>query len=115
MPTTLYLILLTYVRPAEEVAAHLEEHRAYLRRAIAAGQLIVSGRRLDDGGGVILVRAASEDAVRALVADDPFGQLGIATHQVIPFEALWNAPAFAPFLAPFAEEESTPGGWDASG
>ena len=106
MPTTLYLILLTYVRPAEEVTAHLEEHRAYLRRAIAAGQLIVSGRRLDDAGGVILVRAASEDAVRALVAADPFGQHGVATHQIIPFAALWNAPTFAPFLASFAEQES---------
>lgn len=109
MPTTLYLILLTYVRPAEEVAAHLEEHRAYLRRAIAAGQLVVSGRRLDDAGGVILVRAASEEAVRALVADDPFGQHGIATHQVIPFAALWSAPGFAPFLAPFAADGLPPG------
>jgi uncharacterized protein YciI len=105
MPVTLYLIMLTYVRPPEQVAAHLEEHRAYLRRAIAAGQLIVSGRQMDDAGGVILVRAASEQAVRALVADDPFGQHGIATHQIIPFAANWSAPAFAPFLEPFAEEQ----------
>lgn len=109
-PTTLYLILLTYVRPPEEVAAHLEEHRAYLRRAIAAGHLIVSGRRMDDAGGVILVRAASEDDVRALVADDPFGQHGVATHQIVPFAANWSAPAFAPFLAPFtADGESSAG------
>jgi uncharacterized protein YciI len=105
MPTTtLYLILLTYVRPPEEVAAHLEEHRAYLRRAIAAGQLIVSGRRMDDAGGVILVRAASEGDVRALMADDPFGQHGVATHQIVPFAANWSAPAFAPFLEPFAAD-----------
>lgn len=103
-PATLHLILLTYVRPWEEVAAHLEEHRVYLRRAIAAGQLIVSGRRMDDAGGVILVRAASEDDVRALVADDPFGQHGVATHQIVPFAANWSAPAFAPFLQPFAKE-----------
>ena len=102
MPATLYLILLTYVRPPEEVTAHLEEHRAYLRRAIAAGQLIVSGKKLNDAGGVILVRAASEEAVRALVADDPFRQHGVATHQIIPFAANWSAPAFAPFLEPFA-------------
>ncbi|HEX2350158.1 MAG TPA: YciI family protein [Ktedonobacterales bacterium] len=112
MPATLYLILLTYVRPPEEVAAHLEEHRAYLRGAIAAGHLIVSGRMMNDAGGVILVRAASEEAVRALVADDPFGQHGIATHQIIPFAANWSAPAFAPFLAPFAADakgQSKPG------
>jgi uncharacterized protein YciI len=100
--TTLYLILLTYVRPAEEVAAHLEEHRAYLRRAYAEGRFIVSGPRVPADGGVILARAASEDDVRAIIRADPFHQRGIAEYQIIAFDALWSAPEFAPFLAPFA-------------
>jgi hypothetical protein len=41
------------------------------------------------------------DAVRALVADDPFGQRGVATHQIVAFAANWSAPDFAPFLEPF--------------
>ena len=98
MPATLYLILLTYVRPPEEVAAHLEEHRAYLRRMYAEGHFIVSGPRVPADGGVILARAASEDDVRALIRTDPFSQRGIAEYQVIAFDALWSAPQFAPFL-----------------
>ncbi len=97
--TTLYIILLNYVRPAEEVAAHLEEHRAYLRRAYAEGRFIVSGPRIPATGGVILARAASEDDARAMIRDDPFSQLGIAEHQLIAFDALWSAPEFAPLLA----------------
>lgn len=100
MTATLYLILLTYVRPAEEVAAHVEEHRAYLRRHYAEGHFIVSGPRVPSTGGVVLARAASEDDARALIRDDPFSQLGIAEYQLIAFDALWSAPAFAPLLAP---------------
>ena len=107
--TTLYLILLTYVRAPEEVAAHLEEHRAYLRRAYAEGHFIVSGPRVPAEGGVILARAASEDDVRALIRTDPFSQRGIAEYQVIAFNALWSAPQFAPFLALPAQPASDDG------
>lgn len=100
MTTTLYLILLTYVRPSEEVTTHLEEHRAYLRRAYAEGHFIVSGPRAPATGGVILARAASEEAVWDLIRADPFHQQGIAEYQVIAFDALWSAPDFAPFLTP---------------
>ncbi len=90
------------MRPAEEVAAHLEEHRAYLRRAYAEGRIIVSGPRVPAEGGVILARAASADNLRASIREDPFSQRGIAEYQVIAFEALWSAPAFAPFLEAFS-------------
>ena len=93
--TTLYLILLKYIRPPEEVTAHVEEHRAYLRRHYAEGHFIVSGPRVPAEGGVILARAASEAAARALIADDPFSQLGIAEYQLIPFDVLWSSPGFA--------------------
>ncbi len=99
MPTTLYLIMLTYTRPLEEVNAHLEEHRAYLRRNYAEGHFIVSGPRVPPGGGVILARAASEQAARDLIREDPFGQLGLATYEIIAFDALWSAPEFASVLA----------------
>jgi uncharacterized protein YciI len=103
--TTLYVILLTYVRPPEEVAAHLEEHRAYLRRAYADGWFIVSGPRIPVTGGVILARAALEDDVRAMIRADPFSQRGIAEYEIIAFDALWHAPEFAPFLTPPASSE----------
>jgi uncharacterized protein YciI len=100
--TTLYLLLLTYTRPLDEVNAHVEEHRAFLRRNYAAGHFIVSGPRVPPGGGVILARAASEEAARALTSDDPFSQLGLATYEIIAFDALWSAPAFAPLLTQLA-------------
>lgn len=99
LPTTLYLIMLTYTQPLDVVNTHLEEHRAYLRRNYAAGHFIVSGPRVPSGGGVILARAASDQDARALTRDDPFSQLGLATYEIIAFDALWSAPEFAAVLA----------------
>lgn len=98
MPTTLYIMLLTYTRPLDEVNARLEEHRAFLRRMYAAGRFIVSGPRVPPGGGVILARAASADDAHALTREDPFSQMGLATYEIIAFDALWSAPEFAPLL-----------------
>ncbi len=104
MTTTLYLILLTYTRPPEEIAAALEDHRAYLRRAYDAGRFIVSGPRVPASGGVIIARAASLEEVRGYVRDDPFYQRGLATHEIIPFTALWSDPRMAPLLEERADE-----------
>ncbi len=98
MTTTLYLILLTYARPAEEIAAALEEHRAYLRRAYDAGWFLVSGPRVPASGGVILARARSLEEAQGYVRDDPFYQRGLATHEIIPFSALWADPRMAALL-----------------
>lgn len=101
---TLYLILLTYTRPAEEIAAALEDHRAYLRRAYDAGRFLVSGPRVPATGGVILARAASLEEAQTYVRDDPFHQRGLASHEIIPFTALWSDPRMAPLLEEMSEE-----------
>ena len=102
--TTLYLILLTYTRPAEEIAAALEDHRAYLRRAYEAGRFLVSGPRVPASGGVILARAGSLEEAWGYVRDDPFHQRGLATHEIIPFTALWADPRMAALLGESSEE-----------
>ena len=111
MTTTLYLILLTYTRPHEEIAAALEDHRAYLRRAYDAGRFLVSGPRVPApaSGGVILARAGSLEEARTYVRDDPFHQRGLATHEIIPFDALWADPRMAALLEEVPGEERSGG------
>lgn len=94
MAATLYLILLTYTSPVDEITAALDDHRAYLRRAYDAGRFLVSGPRVPAPatGGVILARAASLEEAQSYVRDDPFHQRGLATHEIIPFAALWSDP-----------------------
>ncbi|AHE55800.1 YciI family protein [Sphingomonas sanxanigenens] len=81
-----YLAILTYVRPVEELDAHLDGHRDWLKQGIAAGTILAAGRRVPRTGGVIFARGESLEAVEALIAADPFHRHGLATAEIIPFE-----------------------------
>ena len=49
----MFLILLTYVRPLDEIDRLVDDHNAYLERNYDAGRFIVSGRREPRIGGVV--------------------------------------------------------------
>lgn len=90
----LCLILLEYVRPLDEVDAHMEAHLAFLERGFAEGVFLVAGRREPRTGGVILCRGIAED-IEALAQADPFVTSGIATAEVVEFKAARALPAIA--------------------
>ena len=84
------LAIIRYRRPFEEIAPHVEQHRAYLKELKAQGLLLASGPfdpRI--GGGVILRIPDGEDIGAALdrIRDgDPFTRLGLAQYELLP----WN-------------------------
>lgn len=94
----MYLILLTYIRPADEVAAARPAHREYLDRCYAQGKLVCSGPRDPATGGVILARVDTEEEAQKIIADDPFFVDGVATYEAIRFQPVKYDPAFAPFI-----------------
>ncbi|WP_248930055.1 YciI family protein [Paenibacillus hamazuiensis] len=81
----MYVILLTYVKPLEEVDRLLPEHAAYLQKGYDEGKLICSGRKEPRTGGVIWARFESDDEVRQFIENDPFFRHGAATYEPIRF------------------------------
>lgn len=82
-------------------AATRPAHRAYMDRFAARVRL--GGPVLDsDGqgcGGLMLIEAESEAAVRALVANDPFELAGLSARiDIHPFRWQTNRPADLPPL-----------------
>jgi uncharacterized protein len=76
-------------------------HQSYMKAF--ADRLRLGGPVLNaDGapcGGLMVIEAESEDAVRALVQDDPFEQAKLSSHIVIhPFRWQTNRPADLPPL-----------------
>jgi uncharacterized protein YciI len=94
---SLCLIVLTYVKPLDEVDARLPAHGAWLREEFRQGRFLVAGRRNPRTGGVIVARGERE-AVEALAATDPFVISGVATAEVIAFDATFAAPPIADLL-----------------
>jgi uncharacterized protein YciI len=90
----MFLLLLTYTKPLDEVDALMRDHVKWLRRQYADGRFVVSGRRLPRTGGVILARGDDRDEIEALAATDPFVRGGVATVEVIQFRASQSAEGF---------------------
>ncbi|HEY7629114.1 MAG TPA: YciI family protein [Thermoleophilaceae bacterium] len=82
----MFLIVLTYVKPLEEVDKLLDDHLAYLDRHYAEGRFLLSGARVPRNGGVILSRGDSKEELDVVVATDPLISEGVATYELLQFQ-----------------------------
>jgi uncharacterized protein YciI len=81
----MFLVLLSYTKPLDEIDRWLPEHRAFLEEHYASGHFLLSGRKEPRTGGLILVRASSRDMVEAIVRRDPFHREQVADYEIIEF------------------------------
>lgn len=96
--TTIYVAILTYIRPLEDIDPQIPAHVEWLRKGYDDGIFLASGRRVPRTGGVILARGETLDAIKARMQEDPFQRLGLATVEIIPFEAKMTSEAFSGLL-----------------
>ena len=78
----MFIAILTYKKPLEEVDRFLQAHREYLAEHYAGGDFIASGPQTPRVGGVIMIKAENVDAI---IAQDPFNINGIADYQIVEF------------------------------
>lgn len=96
----LYVVVLRYIRPLEDVDAHMAAHRDYLYRGYAAGRFLASGPQEPRQGGILLARAPSRDTLLDWLAEDPFHQAGVAAFEVLAFQPTLRASELPVDLAP---------------
>lgn len=79
------LAIIRYRRPLEEVIAHQDAHRAYLRGLKEKGVVIASGPMDPRSGGLVLLRVPDNDtkALDSVRDNDPFFQSGVAQYELI--------------------------------
>jgi uncharacterized protein YciI len=63
----MFLVILSYKRPIEEIDKFLPDHVSFLDRYYACEKFIFSGRRIPRVGGVILVNSESKDEVNTII------------------------------------------------
>ena len=88
----MFVILLTYVKPLDEIDKLMKAHMAFLNKQYSDGIFVVSGRRIPRSGGVILASGDDEAVIRDIVDQDPFVSSGAATAEIIRFNASQVAP-----------------------
>jgi uncharacterized protein YciI len=87
----MFVIELNYKAPLSEIDAHMAAHVAYLNKYYAAGNFLVSGRKIPRDGGIILAVGRSREAIQAIVEEDPFHTHDLADFRIIEFRASQRA------------------------
>jgi uncharacterized protein YciI len=90
----MFVLVLSYVKPIDEVDALMHEHVAWLEQHFDPGRFVVSGRRIPRTGGVIVARGDDREEIEDIAVGDPFVTGGVATCEVIHFRASQTADDF---------------------
>lgn len=69
---TLWVIQSRYLKSGDDLAAVTPRHRAWLDQHYRSGLFLVSGRKVDGTGGVLLAQAESQEQLEEVFKDDPF-------------------------------------------
>jgi uncharacterized protein YciI len=91
----MYLLLLKYKVPIEQVERVTPAHRSFLEQAYQAEKLLVSGPQIPRTGGVIVALGKTREEIDQLINEDPFYQEQIADYEVIEFRAMKFHPSLA--------------------
>ena len=87
----MFVIELIYKAELSAIDAHMKAHMAFLNKYYAAGNFLVSGRKIPRDGGIILAVGKDKQQVQAIIEQDPFYQHGLAEFRIIEFRASQRA------------------------
>ncbi len=84
----MFVVLLTYKKPLEEIEKHLIEHRAFLDQGYSKDFFLASGPMNPRTGGVIISQLENRDQLESILKQDPFFVQGLADYNFIEFHAV---------------------------
>jgi uncharacterized protein YciI len=87
----MFVIELIYKADLSEIDAHMAAHMKFLRKYYAAGNFLVSGRKIPRDGGIILAVGGSRQEIEAIAREDPFCRKGLADVRVVEFRVSQRA------------------------
>ena len=69
-----------------ELQKAIEKHLTFLQKGFDDGTILVSGPKVDVGGGIIIIKGRSLEEVEAYLAEDPLEILGIQEYRIQEFK-----------------------------
>ena len=96
----MFVMLLKYLKPLEEVDKFLVPHREFLDENFAQKKFICAGRQISGAGGVILAAVDNLEEAKSIAHKDPFFINKVADYDFIEFVPRKYDERFACFLNP---------------
>jgi uncharacterized protein YciI len=87
----MFVIELIYKADLAAIDAHMPAHMKFLKKYYAAGNFLVSGRKIPREGGIIVAVGKSRQELEAIMKEDPFCTHGLADVRIIEFRASQRA------------------------
>ena len=87
----MFVIELNYTAGLAQIDAHMAAHVAFLKKYYAAGNFLVSGRKIPRDGGIIIAVGKTRAQLEEIVKEDPFCEHGLAEFRIIEFRASQKA------------------------
>jgi uncharacterized protein YciI len=84
----LFVVTLTYRRPATEIDARLDAHRDWLVAHARADRIVVAGPLESHTGGLIMATCADRSELDQMMAQDPF-----VIHELVTVDVQGFMPA----------------------
>jgi len=81
----MFVVELIYKATLPEIDAHMKSHVAFLKKYYAAGNFLVSGRKVPRDGGIIIAVADSREQIEGIIRQDPFCARGLADFRITEF------------------------------
>ncbi len=101
----MFLALIRYKVPREEIEPYIPDHVSFLKEGYANNDFIVSGRMMNDKGGVILSPLTRRGEFEQILRKDPFMVHDLASYEIVAFDPSRFHPDFAPFVREPQKEE----------
>ncbi len=95
----MYILVLKYIKPIEEVEKALNSHISYLEKYYSLKKFICSGRQNPRTGGIILCNAQSINEVNEIINEDPFHSRKIAEYEILEFSPTKYDERFKCFIS----------------
>ena len=87
----MFVIELIYKVALTDIDAHMAAHVVFLKKYYAAGNFLVSGRKIPRDGGIIVAVGKSRAEIERIVKEDPFHKHDLADFRIIEFRASQRA------------------------
>lgn len=72
--------------PAEDIPKiYIPMHEKHIASGIEAGMVLFAGPKTEEGGGLMIARAESREALEEFLSRDPFTKFGLAGFEVKEF------------------------------
>ena len=89
--TVMFIIELTYKVSLARIDASMAAHVIFLKKYYAAGNFLISGRKIPRDGGIIVAVGKNRQHIEGIIREDPFYERGLADFRIIEFRASQRA------------------------